>query len=63
MNYIGKLLTENQILKDGFADLLSYVQSSKFQKEPMVNSGDIVLRICEIREKLFQETGGNLSSK
>lgn len=63
MNYIGKLLTENQILKDGLADLLSYVQSSKFHADPMVNSGDISLRINEIRSKLFQETGGNLNTR
>jgi hypothetical protein len=55
MNHIKRLQKENEILKQGLEDVLSYVQSPKFWTDQSVNTADIILRIQEVQTKLFQE--------
>jgi len=47
-----QLQKENRILKQGFTDLLRYVQSSKFDVETHVNRNDIILRVNEVAAQL-----------
>ena len=56
MNYIHSLQAtvaeknrEVQALRDGLADLYSYVTSAKYATDTNVNAADIVLRIREVQ--------------
>ena len=53
MNYIRRLEKENELLKDGLYDLLAYVQSEKFHKDQSVNTADIILRLQETRNAVY----------
>jgi hypothetical protein len=53
MNYIKQLEKENQILKEFVSDLETYLSSSKFSENVMVNKSDIFLRMGEMRNKLL----------
>lgn len=56
MNHIKQLQKQNEILKEGYQDLLKYLRSSKFHQNEMVNVKDIFLRIEEIKNKMLDET-------
>ncbi len=55
MNYIKKLEREREILIDFLHDLQLYAHSEKFTNNPMMNVGDIFLRVRELGAKAFQE--------
>lgn len=54
MNHIKKLQQENEMLKDCLVELETYLSSSKFAENVMVNKSDILLRIKETRNAMFQ---------
>jgi hypothetical protein len=43
-----ELRSEIAMLREGYQDILIYLSLPKFREDPMVNKGDIELRIQEI---------------
>jgi hypothetical protein len=53
MQYIKRIRRENEVLKEGLYDLLKYVQSEKFYKDQNVNTADIIRRLQETRNSVY----------
>jgi|WetSurMetagenome_2_1015567.scaffolds.fasta_scaffold899322_2 hypothetical protein len=63
MRYINLLKSKAEQLEDTIEDieqalqeLLCYVESDKFSKDPYVNKTDIILRVHEIKQMIFEKT-------
>lgn len=53
MNHITRLQLENEMLKNWIKELATYAMSEKFRSDPMMNTGDIRLRLTQLKSDLF----------
>lgn len=60
MNHIRKMQLLNRVRKEQVEAIRSYLHSSKFSSNPMVNRGDIFLRLDEYEQAINEVESGNV---